>query len=84
VASYLVSLVHGVNIEIIADLFEATGFWDAIAHVPFSRSEWHEAVRMAPTIKEGFYTILSDPQHQKEAQRLLTDDPRLARCFGNE
>ena len=74
VASYLVSLLQGENTEIIAELFDVTGFWDAIADDPFSRSEWREALRVAPTIKKDFYTVLLDPQHLKEAERLLMDD----------
>jgi glycerol-1-phosphate dehydrogenase [NAD(P)+] len=83
VASHLVSLLQGENTGIIAELFDVTGFWDAIADDPFSRSEWREALRVAPTMKD-FYTILSDPKHLKEAERLLMDDPRLVRCFGDE
>ena len=59
VASYLVSLLQGSNTDTIADLFEVTGFWDAIAADPFRRSEWREAIRLAPTIKENFFTVLS-------------------------
>ena len=33
------------------ELFDATGFWDAIAADPFSRAEWLQAVRAAPSVK---------------------------------
>jgi glycerol-1-phosphate dehydrogenase [NAD(P)+] len=82
VASYLMSLVQEMNSEIIAELFDATGFWDAVAADPFSRAEWAQALRMAPRIKEGFYTILSEPGPQAQAELLLSADARLARCFG--
>jgi glycerol-1-phosphate dehydrogenase [NAD(P)+] len=36
---------------------------------------------MAPSIKEGFYTVLSSRDVLPEVERLLTHDPRLARCF---
>jgi hypothetical protein len=39
-------------------------------------------LHLAPTLKENFYTVLSAPRRLLEAERLLTDDPRLARCFG--
>ena len=81
VASYLVSLLQKNNSDVIADLFDVTGFWDAIAADPFHRSEWREAIRMAPTMKDEFFTVLSNPDRLSEAERHLTSDPRLARCF---
>src|SRR4030095_6851708 len=61
VASYLVSLLQGENSDAIAALFDVTGFWEAIAADPFCRGEWGEALRLAPTIKEGYFTVLSIP-----------------------
>ena len=81
VASYLVSLVQNEHSDMIADLFDVTGFWDAIAEDPFSRSEWREALRMAPTMKDNFFTVLSNPDRLAEAERCLMNDSRLARCF---
>jgi glycerol-1-phosphate dehydrogenase [NAD(P)+] len=81
VASYLVSLLQQNNSDVIAELFDITGFWDAVAADPFRRSEWREAIRHAPTIKENFYSILSLPEKALEAERHLAEDPRLARCF---
>ena len=72
--------LQGSNPDSIADLFDVTEFWDAIAADPFRRSEWREAIRQAPTMKDEFYTILSIPDRLSEAERHLTDDPRLARC----
>lgn len=65
----------------IAAMFDATGFWDAVAGDPFSRAEWLEAVRIAPSIKEGYYTVLSGRDVRPEVEQLLAHDPYLARCF---
>jgi glycerol-1-phosphate dehydrogenase [NAD(P)+] len=81
VATYLVSMLQGQNTERIAGLFDATGFWDAIAADPFSRDEWLAAVRMGPSIKEGYYTVLSSRDVLPEVEQLLTHDAHLARCF---
>ena len=81
VASYLVSILQGQNTERIAALFDATGFWDAIAADPFSRAEWLAAVRAAPAVKDRFYTVLSSRDVLPEVEKLLNHDPRLARCF---
>jgi glycerol-1-phosphate dehydrogenase [NAD(P)+] len=81
VACYVVSVLQKENTEQIAALFDATGFWDAIAADPFLRAEWLSAVRIAPSIKENYYTVLSSRDVLPEVERLLTTDPRLARCF---
>lgn len=81
VASYVISILQGENTERIADLFNATGFWDAIIADPFSRAEWMTAVRAAPNIKEGFYTVLSSRDAVPEVEAILTKDQRLIRCF---
>jgi glycerol-1-phosphate dehydrogenase [NAD(P)+] len=81
VASYLVSILQGEHAEQIAELFDSTGFWDVIAEDPFSRAEWLAAVRSAPSIKEGFYTVLSSRDVRPEVEELLTHDPWLRRCF---
>jgi len=81
VATYLMSIVQGVNTEKIAKLFDATGFWDVIVADPFSRAEWLHAVKIAPGIKEGYYTIFSSRDVLPEVEKLLTHDDRLKRCF---
>ena len=55
--------------------------WDVIAADPFSRAEWLHAVRVAPSIKEGYYTLFSSRDVLPEVEKLLTNDSRLARCF---
>ena len=81
VAAYLISLLQGEHSASIAQLFKATGFWEAIAQDPFDRSEWLEAARRAPTMKADFYTILSARDCLPEIESHLTSDPHLIRCF---
>lgn len=81
IASYLVSLLQKENTERIARLFDATGFWDMIAADPFSRSEWLEAVEKAPSMKPGYYTVLSTRNVLPEVRQILEEDARLAGCF---
>jgi glycerol-1-phosphate dehydrogenase [NAD(P)+] len=81
IATYLASILQRANTKAIAALFDTTEFWDAVANDPFSRSEWLDAVRAAPGIKEGFYTVLSSRDVLPEVEKLLSDDPYLRRCF---
>jgi glycerol-1-phosphate dehydrogenase [NAD(P)+] len=81
VAAYLVSLLQNHRSSVIASVFEKTGFWDEIAAEPFSTAEWLEAVRHAPAIKEGFFTVLSTQDMLPKVKEVLRNDPHLARCF---
>ena len=81
VATYLCSLLQGENSARIASVFEATGFWKAIADAPFSRREWLDAVRLAPSVKEDYFTVLSSRDVLPEVERFLREDPWLAPCF---
>jgi glycerol-1-phosphate dehydrogenase [NAD(P)+] len=82
VAAYLASLLQGQSSERIASVLDATGFWGAIRADPFDRAEWLEAVKLAPTLKDDFFTVLSTRDCRAEVERLLSTDPRLAPCFG--
>jgi glycerol-1-phosphate dehydrogenase [NAD(P)+] len=81
IATYIVSILQGTNTGRIVELFDATGFWTAISEDPFSRSEWLQAIRAAPSVKEGFYTILSSRNVLPEVENILAQDPRLKECF---
>jgi glycerol-1-phosphate dehydrogenase [NAD(P)+] len=83
VASYVTSRLQGQQTATIDGLFEATGFWEHIRSDPFSRDEWLEAVRIAPSLRPDRYTILhdQDQDHVGEVARMLETDPRLSGCF---
>ena len=81
VATYVTSILQNQDTAPLSSLFETTGFWNAIAADPFSRAEWLEAVSVAPSMKSGFYTVLSSRDVLPEVARLLATDPRLVRCF---
>jgi glycerol-1-phosphate dehydrogenase [NAD(P)+] len=81
IATYIVSILQGANTDRIAALFDAAGFWNAIAEDPLSRAEWLQAVRAAPSVKIGFYTVLSSRDVLPEVERMLTEDARLRSCF---
>jgi glycerol-1-phosphate dehydrogenase [NAD(P)+] len=81
VATYLVSLLQQNQSDALAELFDRTGFWQAIAADPFSREEWLEAVRRAPSMKDDFYTVLSTRDTLPEAAALMKSDPWLRECL---
>ena len=81
VATYLISLLQRQHSKRIAALFDATGFWRAIASDPFDRAEWLEAARVAPSVKSDFYTVLSSRDCLPEIETALHCDPNLQQCF---
>lgn len=81
VATYLVSRLQGADTSALGRLLETTGFWSVIEADPFLLGEWEEALRKAPSIKDGFYTVLSSRDCLPEALALLREDERLRRCF---
>jgi glycerol-1-phosphate dehydrogenase [NAD(P)+] len=81
VATYLVSLLQGQHSGPIAELFDITGFWQAIADDPFDREEWLEACRIATTIKPDYYTVLSSRNCLPEIELALASNPYLRKCF---
>lgn len=81
IATYVISQVQEANTDKIVALFDATGFWEAIAEDPFSRSEWLAAIHAAPSIKANYYTILSHRDAIPKVEGMLRDDPRLKPCF---
>ncbi len=81
VATYIVSRLQEGQTDIICSLFEASGFWKIIRNNPFSMAEWIKAARLAPTIKKGFYTVLSSRDCVDEIRSMLENDDVLAGCF---
>lgn len=77
VATYLVSLIQGENHGRIDRLFQVTGFWDAVQAEPFSRATWMQAIELAKTIKQSYYTVLTSRDITAEVTRWVETDSRL-------
>jgi glycerol-1-phosphate dehydrogenase [NAD(P)+] len=81
VATYMISQLQERGADRIAALFDATGFWDIIRENPFSRKEWIEAIKIAPTVKPDFYTILSEKDRLEDLVKIIDTDPNLKGLF---
>jgi glycerol-1-phosphate dehydrogenase [NAD(P)+] len=81
VATYIVSRLQRNQSDLISRLFQQTGFWEVVRQNPFSRREWLEAVRQAPSIKDDFYTILSEHDQTTEVGTIIEEDSNLGGCF---
>ncbi len=81
VAAYIMSILQQQGTEHINKLFQNTGFWHAFDEEPLNKTEWITAFEMAPTIKDNFYTILSEKDFSKEFKKLLETDSKLKTIF---
>lgn len=81
VATYIVSRLQQNQSDLISRLFEQTGFWEVVRQNPFSRREWLEAVRQATSIKEDFYSILSERDQTANVEKIIEKDSHLRGCF---
>lgn len=81
-ATYLVSrLQGGMQSDTVNRLFSECGFWEALRRDPLPRKEWLEAFRRAPSIKPGFYTILSSRDCLPDVSAFIDRDQNLQGCF---
>ncbi len=78
VATYLCALLQkNDHTESLKTILENTGFWDFVRENPFSKSEFLEALALAPKIKQDYYTILSEPNSMDKAIQLIETDEIL-------
>ncbi|MCL2521434.1 MAG: iron-containing alcohol dehydrogenase family protein [Erysipelotrichales bacterium] len=78
IATYLCALLqNNEQIENIKLVFEKTGFLSFAQKNPFRYDEFVEALKLAPSIKRNFYTILSEPDSFKRAIDFIKNDSLL-------
>jgi len=78
VATYLCALLQkNEQIENIKVVFEKTGLLNFIQQDPLNYQEFVEALKLAPTIKNNFYTILSKPDSFSKALNFIKNDSLL-------
>lgn len=75
VATYLCALLQD---NFLADdikfVLERTGFADYVRNNPLDYTEFAEALKLAPTIKRNFYTVLSEPGNLDRGLEFIKTD----------
>lgn len=74
-ATYLCSYLQNHQFKLVHNFLVNTGFFAYIEKSPLSRREFIEAVRIAPTVKEDFYTVLSEEDSFDRAMDFIATDP---------
>ncbi len=81
VASYLMSLLQEASQKSVLMAGEQSGFFQHVAEHPLEHAAFIEAVKRAPSVKQDFYTILSEPGALDRALTLCDTDPWMVRLL---
>lgn len=78
IATYLCALLQAnKNIEDVKSVLTNTGFLEYVRTDPFDKAEYIEALKMAPSIKQNYYTILSEDDYLEKAIGFIERDDIL-------
>lgn len=78
VATYLCALLQNNPVKNgVREILEETGFFNEVRKSPFDKKEFIKALELAPSIKNDYYTILSEKSYLKKAVKLLETDKIL-------
>ncbi len=81
VATYCISKIQDNKHETVKYVLEESGFFDYLYKNPLDRSRFLEAVDIATTIKEKFYTILSEQGNQERLKEFILNDETCKRVM---
>lgn len=74
VATYIIASVQNHRSERIKKVFERTGFFQYVKNLGLKKSEFIEAIELAPSIKPNRYTYLHDKSYNEKAIQLVKND----------
>lgn len=78
VATYLCALLqNNPSAEGVREILLNTGFFAYVRQHPFDKDEFEQALRLAPTIKKDYYTVLSEPDSFERAMHYVNTDSIL-------
>jgi glycerol-1-phosphate dehydrogenase [NAD(P)+] len=81
VAAYLMCLVQEHRAARVDKFLTETGFFDFVATLGMKRSDFAEAIELAPSIKPSRRTYLHLPEMREKALHLLQSDETLKRIL---
>ena len=78
IATYLCSMLQNNYYENVKNFLVNTGFVDYVKQDPLDKKEFIDAIYLGPTIKQGYYTVLSEPDAVKNAVDLVNNEDLLS------
>lgn len=73
-ATYLCSYLQDNQFDLVKDFLINTGFFEYLYENPLDKSSFIQAINLANTVKENFYTVLSEPAILNKAIDFLNCD----------
>ena len=73
-ATYLVSYLQQQTHEAIKRIIQESGFVDFMASNRLNKQDFIKALRIAPTMKDDWYTIISEQGQIEKAEAFIHDD----------
>ncbi|MFV0627433.1 MAG: iron-containing alcohol dehydrogenase family protein [Alphaproteobacteria bacterium] len=78
VATYLCALLqNNPHLPRVKDILLNTGFFEFAKTTPFNKKEFIDALKLAPSIKTDYYTILSEKESFEKALKFIETDEIL-------
>lgn len=77
IATYIMAKVQNHRYVRVNKVLQETGFWDYAATLGMKRSDFLEAIDMAPSIKPHRHTYLHEEQYREAAKKLVMEDEVL-------
>lgn len=74
VATYICSYLQQNRFETVKNFLQSTGFFDFVSKTPLNKKNFIMAIELAPSIKEDFYTVLSDKYNIEKAKNFIEQD----------
>ncbi|MEI7475223.1 MAG: iron-containing alcohol dehydrogenase family protein [bacterium] len=81
IATYICSYLQNNQFELVKNFLENTGFFNYLKLHPLNKTELIEAIKIAPSVKEDFYTILSEPDSYERAVKFIENDPYMQKVL---
>ncbi|MDA3852596.1 MAG: iron-containing alcohol dehydrogenase family protein [Spirochaetaceae bacterium] len=82
VATYAIgALQQNPNQSVVSQLLENCGFFNYVTQNPLDKKIFIDSVKLAPSIKQGYYTILSQEGKTEELLGFVEDDPWMKKLL---
>ena len=77
IATYIMSKVQNHRYERVDSVLEETGFYEYVKTLQMKKSDYIQAIELAPDIKPNRHTYLHEEKYRELAKQLVIEDPRL-------
>lgn len=79
--TYAISKIQNNRHEEIRTVLEECGFFEFVKKNPLHKGSLLQAVDMAPTIKDNFYTVLTEKENRDKLKSFIEEDQLLNSCL---